>query len=75
MRVSKADLVLQFLRHYIAENGYAPSLLEIAVGVGIAMPTVHDALSRLQRQGKVERRERVIRGIRLIEQAETESGI
>ncbi len=40
--------ILQFAREYRRENGYSPSLTEIAKHFDISIPTVHEHISNLQ---------------------------
>jgi repressor LexA len=40
--------ILQFAREYRRENGYSPSLTEIAKHFDISIPTVHEHISHLQ---------------------------
>ena len=40
--------ILQFAREYRRENGYSPSLTEIAKNFDISIPTVHEHISLLQ---------------------------
>jgi repressor LexA len=47
---------LRFLRNFIAEHGYAPSLKDIAVHIGVRSPsTAHFHLSRLESKGFIRR--------------------
>jgi repressor LexA len=48
--------ILEFIREFYAANGFAPTLREIAVGVGLGSPsTVLYQLGELQRMGWVRR--------------------
>jgi len=42
--------ILQFAREYRRENGYSPSLTEIAKHFDISIPTVHEHISHLQKK-------------------------
>lgn len=56
--------VLQFLKDYIDEHGYAPTLTEIAKHLGVAaLSTVHEHLAFLEERGFIERAEGEERGI------------
>ncbi len=56
--------VLQFLKDYIAEHGYAPTLTEIAKYLKVsALSTVHEHLQFLEERGFIERSEGEERGI------------
>ena len=49
---SKREEILTFLREFVAENGYAPSVREIMHAVGLrSTATVHYHLSALQDEG------------------------
>lgn len=49
---------LQFLRNYISENGFAPSLKHIAQHIGVRSPsTAHFHLTRLESKGFIRRGE------------------
>jgi repressor LexA len=48
--------ILEFIREFYGANGFAPTLREIAVGVGLGSPsTVLYQLGELQRMGWVRR--------------------
>lgn len=49
---------LEYLRNYIAEHGYGPTLKEIAAVIGVRSPsTAHFHLSRLEDKGFIDRGE------------------
>ena len=51
----RRDSVLEYLRDYMDEHGWAPTFGEIAAGVGLASKsTVDGHLRQLEREGKVE---------------------
>lgn len=45
--------MVEFIRAYVAENGYAPSQLEIGAAVGVSAPSAIRHLRILEREGKV----------------------
>lgn len=48
--------VLEFIRRYIASKGYAPTLQEIGLGLGLSsLATVHKHLTSLRDKGYIER--------------------
>ncbi len=48
--------ILEFLRNFVRESGYAPSLSEIAWHFGLSSPaTVHEHLKALEEKGFIER--------------------
>lgn len=64
--------VLKFLKDYIAEHGYAPTLTEIAKYLDVsALSTVHEHLQFLQERGFIDRLDGEERGISLSERVRT----
>lgn len=64
--------VLQYLKDYIAQHGYAPTLTEIAKHLGVnALSTVHEHLQFLEERGFIERHEGEERGISLTSRLKT----
>jgi len=60
------ERVLQFITHYIAQNGRAPTLAEIGGALGIrSKGTTHRYVQSLIRKGHLHRTGRSWRGIRL----------
>lgn len=58
--------VLQYLKDYIGQHGYAPTLTEIAKYMGVsALSTVHEHLAFLEERGFIERADGEERGITL----------
>ncbi len=58
--------VLQYLKDYIGQHGYAPTLTEIAKHLGVsALSTVHEHLQFLEERGFIERAEGEERGLSL----------
>ena len=48
----KQQRILEYLNEFIEENGYPPTVREIAAAVGLRSPsTVHYQLARLREQG------------------------
>lgn len=59
---------LEFIAQYIQRHGYAPTLSEIAVGLGVnAVSTVHEHLARLVEKGYIKKTVGFERGIELVE--------
>lgn len=59
--------MLQFIRSYLEEHSYPPTIREIGKAVGIpSTSVVKYNLERLQEKGYIERSEEVSRGLRLI---------
>jgi len=62
--------VLDFLRNFIRERGYSPSLEEIANGLGLSsVATVHKHLAHLKRKGFIKREPNRRRSVELGESA------
>lgn len=67
LTVKQAE-VLEYLRLYIEDLGYAPSFAEIAEACGYSsLGTVHEHLSHLERKGYIRRDFNMSRGIALTE--------
>lgn len=47
----KQKKVLDFIKKYLAKNGYAPTLQEMADDYGCTIVTVHQFLKSLERRG------------------------
>ena len=62
--------VLDFLRHFISERGYSPSLEEIGDGLGLtSVATVHKHLVHLKRKGFIRHEPNRKRSIEVAESA------
>jgi repressor LexA len=60
--------MLQFIRSYLEEHSYPPTIREIGKAVGIpSTSVVKYNLERLQEKGYIERSEEVSRGLKLID--------
>ncbi|MBI3342411.1 transcriptional repressor LexA [Candidatus Curtissbacteria bacterium] len=60
--------ILDFLNGYIAENGHAPTLVEIARHLKVkSLATVHEHLQSLQKKGLIKRSGGIKRSIEVIE--------
>ena len=65
---TKQQDILEFLRAFTAENGYAPSVREICAAVGLrSTASVHYHLAELKRQGQIDIDENKNRTITLSE--------
>ena len=65
---TKQQDILEFLRTFTAENGYAPSVREICAAVGLrSTASVHYHLAELKRQGQIDIDENKNRAITLSE--------
>lgn len=64
----KQEKILDFIKNYIEENQYPPSIREIAKGTSIkSTATVHKYLKILEELGYIEVDEHKMRGIRVLE--------
>ena len=62
--------ILKFLRKYIAKNGYAPTIQEIADAVQLVSPNAtRNHLQRLERDGYIKMQPRIARAISLVDPA------
>ena len=60
--------ILEYLQKYIKENGYAPTLTEIAKAFQLSsLATVHEHLTFLEQTGFIKRDRNNARGIELVE--------
>jgi repressor LexA len=58
------EQIMQFIKNYIKEKRYCPSIREIAQGVGLKTPsTVHKHIHKLKEEGKINFIENVPRTI------------
>lgn len=66
--------VLEFIMQYIQRHGFAPTLIEIAQGVGVnAVSTVHEHLQKLERKGFIKKTAGYERGIEIIKDSVKDS--
>lgn len=62
------EKLLKFIKQFITENGYAPTVREIASGVGECAPsTVLSSLQALRLEGYIEYKDRMPRTIVVLE--------
>ena len=67
------DRVLQFVRSFIAEKGYSPSVSDIVAGCGLSSPNLAQYhLNVLEREGVLRRTPGVFRSIRIVHRANRE---
>ncbi len=60
--------ILDFIAQYIQNNGYAPTLQEIADAIGVSsLATVHEHLEALERKKVIKRYDGKVRGIELLD--------
>ena len=58
------DIVV-FIRDYVAENDYAPTMQEIADHLGVSRPTVFEHIEALEARGALTRQATLSRAIEL----------
>ena len=64
----KQEKILDFIKNYIEDNQYPPSIREIAKGTSIkSTATVHKYLRELEELGYIEVDEHKMRGIRVLD--------
>lgn len=63
---TRQKTILEYLRNFLAEHGYPPSLREVAGHFKINLGTVQDHLKALTRKGYLTREVNRSRGLRLI---------
>ena len=69
------EKIYNFILRYIEEYGYAPSIREIAEGIGLkSTSSVHSYLKQLQEDGKIEMRGNLPRTIRVTDYIFTRKG-
>ena len=65
---NKERQALEFIAQYIQRHGFAPTLIEIAEGIGVnAVSTVHEHLEKLILKGFIKKSAGFERSIELIE--------
>ena len=67
-KVSNRERVYNFLVDYIEKNGFAPSVREISIGIGLnSTCTVHHHLLKLEDEGRIEMKRYSPRAIKLVD--------
>ena len=68
MLTTQEHNTLQFIRHYLAQYGYAPKFREIGLAIGVnSQGTVHRYVQSLQEKGYIDREKGNARGMSLVE--------
>ncbi len=62
--------IIEFIREYVAENDYAPTMQEIADRLGVSRPTVFEHIEALEAKGAIDREPVRARGISLAPEME-----
>ena len=63
--IGKDDQLISTIRHFVRDNGYAPTVRELAEMMGVSVTTAQNSLKDLAEKGKIIKRERTARGYRL----------
>ena len=65
--MSKQDLVLEYIKQFMHQNGFAPTLREIKSGLDISSTSMVDFyLSKLRKAGKITYYDGMARTIRVL---------
>lgn len=64
------EKVYRFIKQFIMENNYAPTMREIAEGIGCVPSTVHCHLQTLRLMGVVDYKDLMPRTIRILKELE-----
>lgn len=60
--------ILNFIRYFLEDKGYAPTVRDIMKGCNISTPSVVQYhLNKLEKEGYIQRDPQVFRSIRLVE--------
>jgi len=63
----RQDEILQFIKKYIVNNGYPPTVREIGASLGLSSPaTIHSHLSNLEEKGYIKKNENKNRALELL---------
>ncbi|MEG2570067.1 MAG: transcriptional repressor LexA, partial [Clostridia bacterium] len=72
----KQEQILEFIKNYVRECGFAPSVREICTGVGLSSPSSgHGHLKALERKGFIRRTDCKTRAIVLVSDEENRKNI
>ena len=67
----RQQAILAYIKKYVAENGYPPSMREIGQAAEVSSTSVVSYnLNILQEKGYIQRDREISRGVRLVEQAD-----
>ncbi len=68
--LSKQQHIIDFIRQFLGDRGYPPTIRDIVSGCGISSTSVVDYnLNRLEKEGYIRRHREVSRGIKLLAQS------
>jgi repressor LexA len=67
--MSNSMVILQFIKNYIGDNGWAPSVREVSASVNATSTgTANYHLTQLEARGFIERKPRTARAIKLTQE-------
>lgn len=65
--------ILDFIAQYMQQNGYSPTLQEIAKALGVSsLATVHEHLQAMEKKGVIKRFNGSVRGIEILDKTAAE---
>lgn len=68
--------IVDYLTQYIQQNGFSPTLQEIATAIGVSsLATIHEHLEALIRKGVIRKYEGAVRGIEMVDRRLNKSGL
>lgn len=67
------EQIVEFIAGYHAEYGMAPNVREVAIGVGLSFSTAAHHVGVLVYEGRLSRRPKVARSLRVVEVHSRES--
>lgn len=65
-KTERQGQILKFIRDFIDENGYAPSIRETADHFNISLKGAHDHITALEHKGYIKRAYKISRSITVI---------
>jgi len=66
----KQKQILDYISQYIQQNGFSPTLQEIADAMGLSsLSTVHEHLQALETKGVIKKYEGVVRGLEIVDKS------
>lgn len=63
--------VLDFIKHYLNQKGYSPSLDEIATHFGISIPSIHQHIELIKKKGYLKKGESQSRSVSPLQESPT----
>jgi len=63
---AKQQAVLDFIKAYIEEHGYAPSLADVSAYFGVSVNGALCFVVALEKKGKIKRTQKISRGLAIL---------